>query len=228
MAQFNEHLDQIFSEFSKPEYVPMMGKAKVQFIDFAGPFDEDNLDIEMKWSQFRDWFLFLYPGDIDSGDLSPKKMMASDSFRSIVNLPEPIMKAIDQSYLSIFQHIKSYKDQIKVRDLILRTKHYIFDQNVQLILEKNDYIQTRVYHLEGKRYFGGSLVVHPPLARKYIDKKIKLLRKEKNLDLKEEIKFKFLENIFKMYYRALRFRQVNIQKIYSDEPLFERKPQVSP
>lgn len=227
MVQFNDYLDQIFSEFSKPEYAQIMSRAKINFIDFAGSFDEDNLDIEMKWSQFRDWFLFVYVTDVNNPDLSPKKIMMTDSFRSAVDIPKDIMDAIIESHLSIFQHLKSYKDQIKTRDLLTRVKNYIFDQNVQLILERKDYLQTRIFKYENKYYLGGSLVIHPPTARKFIDSKIKLLKKEKNKVLKAENEIKFLENIFKMYYRALRFKQVEIQKIYSDQPLFERKTQVS-
>lgn len=227
MIQFNNYLDQIFSEFSKPEYTEMMNRSKVQFIDFAGSFDEDNLDIEAKWSQFRDWFLFLYAGDIQNSLPSALQIMASEKFQMEVDIPKEIMTSILNSKLSVFQHRKSYKDQIKVRDLISRYKHYVMEQNAQLILERKDYIQTRIFHYENKFYFSGSFVVHPPLARKYIDSKIKLLKKEKNKDLKPENEKKFLENILKMYYRALRFKQVEIQKVYSDQPLFERRPQVS-
>lgn len=228
MIQFNEYLDQIFSEFSKPDYSSIMSKAKVHFVDFAGSFDQDNLDIEMKWSQFRDWFLFVYSGDASNSEPSPLQIMSSDKFKNEIGLDENVMQAILESRLSVFQHVKSYKDQIKVKDLIQRTKHYIFDQNVQLILEKKDYLQTRIYKFEDKLYLGGSLVIHPPLARKYIDTKIKLLKKEKDKDKKAEGEKSFLESIFKMHYRAFRFKQVEIQKIYSDQPLFERKTQVNP
>ncbi len=227
MIPFNEYLDQIFSEFSKPDYAVMMGRAKLQFIDFAGSFDEDNLDVEMKWSQFRDWFLFVFAGDLTNAEPSPFQIMSTDKFKSDVGLSEEIMQAILYSRLSVFQHIKSYKDQIKVKDLILRTKHYIFDHNVQLILERKDYIQMRIYKFEDKLYLGGSFVIHPPKARKYIDTKIKILKKEKDSIKKAEFETKFLESIFKMHYRAFRFKQVEIQKIYSDLPLFERKTQVN-
>ncbi len=255
MINFNEYLDQIFSEFIKPEYNVLMTKAKDQFVDFAGSFDEDNLDIEMKWSQFRDWFLFSYldrlnyvngvmpnvavnplKNEVSSSDtlrndgfkdLSPFQILFSEQFQAQLNIPKDIMDAILGSHTSVFQHLKSYKDQIKVRDLITRIKHYVFDEDVQLILERKDYIQTRIFKFENKYYFGGSFVLHPPMARKFIDSKIKLLKKEKDKAKKAEFQSKFLESVFKMYYRALRFRQVEIQKIYSDQPLFERKTQVS-
>lgn len=227
MIQFNEHLDLIFSEFSKPNYAAIMSKAKIHFVDFAGSFDEDNLDIDLKWSQFRDWFLFVYPGDASNNEPSPMQIMASEKFKEDIGLPEDVMSAILSSRLSVFQHIKSYKDQIKVKDLITRIKHYIFDNNVQLILERKDYLQARIYKYHDKYYLGGSLVIHPPLARKYIDSKIKLLKKEKDKTKKPENEMRFLESIFKMHYRAFRFKQVEIQKIYSDQPLFERKTQVN-
>lgn len=219
MVDFNQHLDQIFTEFSKPEYSELMTKAKDSFVDFAGSFDEDNLDIEMKWSQFRDWFLFSYS--------APYQILAQDSFQAKVEVPKNIMDSILTSQSSVFQHIKSYKDQLKIRDLISRNKYYVFDENVQLILEKNDYFQTRIFNLDNKHYFSGSYVIHPPTARKFIDSKIKIIKKEKDKAKKPELQFKFLDSFFKMYYRALRFRQVEIQKIYSDLPLFERKSQVT-
>jgi hypothetical protein len=277
-SSFNEQLDQIFSEFSKPEYSVMMNRGKGIFMDFAGSFDEDNLDTEMKWSQFRDWFLFQYnieklevlnknqtiptqksksglfaklfkrtpkidlaksddvakevsqtnnKPEIAEADLIPRQIMESEAFRSKLSISTDVMDAILNSNLSVFQHLKSYKDQIKVIDLVTRTKCLIRDNNIQLILEKNDYIQTRVYKLDSMCFLGGSHIIHPPKARKFIDSKVKLLTKEKNKMIKAEGQLKLLDNIFRMYYRALRFRQVEILKIYSDQPLFERKLQVS-
>lgn len=227
MVQFNEYLDQIFSEFSKVEYSSLMSKAKVHYMDFAGSFDEENLDIEAKWSQFRDWFLFVYPGTFETEEASPFKIMKEESFQKALGIEPEIMTAIIESRYSVFQHLKSYKDQIKVRDLITRNKHYVFDTNIQLILEKKDYFQTRIYKLNDKYYLGGSFVVHPPLAAKYIDSKIKILKKERKKEVKTLTEIQLLESIFKMYYRALRFKQVEVKKVYSDQPLFERKNQVS-
>ena len=44
----------------------MISHAKTGFIDFASPFDEENSEIELKWSQFRDWFLFSYSEETTS------------------------------------------------------------------------------------------------------------------------------------------------------------------
>lgn len=222
MVNFNQHLDLIFSEFSKPEYSELMTRAKDSFVDFAGSFDEDNLDIEMKWSQFRDWFLFSY-----FDKTTCHQILSDDNFQSRIGLSKEIADSIIHSHTSVFQHLKSYKDQIKIRDLITRNKNYVFDEDVQLILEKGDYFQTRVFKFDNKHYFSGSYVIHPPTARKFIDSKIKLIKKEKDKSKKPEMQDKFLDSVFKMYYRALRFRQVEIQKIYSDLPLFERKTQVT-
>lgn len=223
MVQFNEYLDRIFSEFSKVEYSSMMSKAKVLFMDFAGSFDEDNLDIEAKWSQFRDWFLFVYPGTQESTEMAPSQIMKGEKFQHAVDIAPDIMTSILESRLSVFQHLKSYKDQIKVRDLMTRNKHYVFDTNIQLILEKKDYFQARIYKFNDTYYLDGSFVVHPPSAKKYIDSKIKILKKERKKEHKTLTELQLLESLFKMYYRALRFKQVEVQKVYSDQPLFERK-----
>lgn len=213
---FNDELDKIFNYFSSQNYLQRLAVAKKAFIEFAGPFDEDRLDVESKWIQFRDWYLF---------DFTFENQTCIDILKQVSDqIVEPeILESISAARLSVFYYYKESKGWLYFRDLITRDKIYIKDTVMRLILEKDDYIQTRLFYFNKEYYIGAHLTAHHPDARKYIDSKIKVIRKEKNPEIKEQKKKDLLDLLFKKYFQIQRFKQVDVRKIYSDEPLFERK-----
>lgn len=217
MKDYHEQLDTVFSFFSSDHYLQRLSQAKQSFVEFAGPFDEDQVDIESKWVQFRDWYLF----DFVFEGKTCIKLLAETS--------DPVLNDIDkqvliESHASIFNFYKSSRGLVYFRDVIFRDKFYFKHPDAFLMLEKDDYVQTRVF-TNNKEYFLGSyLTVHPKGAQKFMDVKAKEVRKlKKDKEQQTEKKNNLLDLLLKKYFQMQRFKQVDVRKIYSDEPLFERK-----
>lgn len=219
MIDYNDALDQLFAYFSKEEFASMVSEGKQEFTEFAGPFDEERYDIEAKWIQFRDWFLFQFKFN----DKTPLDHIAENSLLSKFEIDPKVFESIQSSHLGLFSFTKIYKEQIIVKDLFSKEKIYANDSLFKLVLNKEDCFQTRIFDMDKEKSFGSSYVIHPPEARKYIDQKIKIVQKIKEPYEQNLKKHEILEAFFKMHYRAQRFRQVEISKVYSDQPLFEKK-----
>lgn len=214
MADFSEYLDQVFTYFSGEKFQERLGLGKKTYIDFAGTFDEDQHDIESKWIQFRDWYLF---------DFTYNNQSCIDIVSEVPDLDNEIKESLQQARSSVFYFYKESRGWVYFRDLITRDKISFKNSDVILLLEKNNYIQTRVFRYKEAYHLGAFLTVHPNGSEKYIDTKAKQIRKEKNIELKLEKKSQLLDSLLKQYFQNQRFRQVDVRKIYSDEPLFERK-----
>ncbi|MCO5114272.1 MAG: hypothetical protein M9899_08855 [Bdellovibrionaceae bacterium] len=214
MVEFNELLDQVFTHFSGPGYQDRLTLAKQSYVDFAGPFDEDQIDIESKWIQFRDWYLydFLYQGT-----------SCISMVHEVPEISEDLKESLQQARSSIYYFYKESRGWVYFRDLITRDKIYFKNTDAILLLEKNRYIQTRLFRYNKDWYAGAYLTVHPQGSEKFIDSKVKLIRKEKNIEVRLEMKIRLLDLIFRRFFQNLRFKQVDVRKIYADEPLFDRK-----
>ena len=147
-------------------------------------------------------------------------VISDPQFSRKTSLDENILEAIVNSKSGLFRYLKTSKGQVRVRNLMSRSRISVFDENVPLLLDRDDYFQTRVFTYQGEFYFGASLVIHPPLARRFLDKKIREIQNTKDKECKQLMTQNFFNEIFKMYYRALRFKQIEIDKIYSETPVF--------
>lgn len=214
MVDFNELLDQVFTHFSAGKYLDRLAKAKQDYIEFAGPFDEDQIDIESKWIQFRDWYLYdyLYQGQNCIALID-----------EVADLDAELKESLQQARSSIYYFYKESRGWVYFRDLLTRDKIYFKSADTVLLVEKDRYIQTRLFRYQNNWYAGAYLTVHPQGSEKFIDSKVKLIRKEKNIDRRLEMKAQLLDLVFRRFFQNLRFKQVDVRKIYADEPLFDRK-----
>lgn len=214
MPEFNELLDQVFTHFSSGVYAERLAEAKQTYVEFAGPFDEDQIDIESKWIQFRDWYLYEF---IHHGQ---NCMSLIDE---VPELSPEIKECLQQARSSIFYFYKESRGWVYFRDLITRDKIYFKTEDTVLLVEKDRYIQTRLFRYQNNWHAGAYLTVHPQGSEKFIDAKVKLIRKEKDIDKRLLMKANLLDMLFKRFFQNLRFKQVDVRKIYADEPLFDRK-----
>lgn len=214
MPNFNEFLDQAFTYFSDDKFQERLTLGKKTYVDFAGTFDEDQHDIESKWIQFRDWYLF---------DFRFNGQSCIDLVAEVPDLDNEIKESLQQARSSVFYFYKEGRGWVYFRDVITRDKLSFKSADMILLLEKSSYIQTRVFRYKDAYHLGTYLIVHPHGSEKYIDIKAKQVRKEKNIEIKIEKKCELLDSLLKKYFQNQRFRQVDVRKIYSDEPLFERK-----
>lgn len=206
--------DQVFSHYANEFPQSEIDKARLEFTKLSGPFDEESEALlEEKMTHFREWFLFDYKVNGE-----PISNRFSEEVFNKLGLSEKCLKTLSSPVKGIFTFIKSKKEHVYIKDLFTKEKTMVEESPYLAGIDKGTYLQARVFKVDEKKYsFGQSIITHPYEANKYIDKKIKIVKKEmKKVDDTDFLKEDFLKELFSMRYHLLKYRQLEVKQIYSD------------
>jgi len=205
-------LHKVFNEvfsFFENHYPVDVEACKIDFVNLTGPFDEEHEYFEAKLDDFRTWFLFFHGGVV---------------FKNLEKIKENENLSKYYDYLasgvfSIFTVQKIKGDDVFVKDLFDGAVYQVNDAVLALSLEKGNCLQTSVYFKEGDVYrFGMSMLVHPDESIKYIKKKVKEAKKKKEIT-KEQL----FQRLIGMRYQFFKYKQLEVNQIYSDKSLIYEK-----
>ncbi len=205
--------DQIFTHYAEKYAGSEIERAKLEFIKLSGPFDSDDDLLEEKMTHFREWFLFDFK-------INGETLVSSFSIEDFkkIGLDEKSLEAMSTPIKSIFYFNKIKNDLVYVKDLFSKNSLVVSNSPYLVGVEKGTYFQARVMSCGESLCFGQSVVSHPLEARKYIDKKIKTVKKEmKKGEDTEFLKDSFLKELFSMRYHLVKYKQLKVTQIYSDE-----------
>lgn len=201
---FNEVFS--FFESSYPEDVE---SCKNEFVNLTGPFDEEHEYFEAKLDDFRSWFLFFHGGVLF------QNLEKIEKDQNLGKYYDYLLSGV----FSVFTVQKVKGDDIFVKDLFDGALYTVNDPVSSLSLEKGSCLQTSLYFKEDDKYrFGMSIVSHPVESLKYIRKKIKEVGKKKGIS-KEEL----FQRLIGMRYQFFKYRQLEVNQIYSDKSLIYEK-----
>lgn len=200
-----------FFEAKHPDHIE---EAKVEFVNLTGQFDEEHEYFESKLDDFRNWFLFFY------GHKQFLKLERAKLYPEVAKYYDYLVSGV----FSIFAVQKIKKNIIFLKDLFSGLEYRVQDDVASLSIQKGDLVQTSVYQKEKDAYeFGLSIINHPAQSQTFIKSRIKTLAKELKSDPKSRAREEFFEALMKMRYQFFKYKQLEISKIYSDQPLFDKK-----
>jgi len=200
-----------FFEAKHPEQID---EAKAEFVNLTGHFDEDHEYFESKLDDFRNWFLFFY------GHKQFLKLERAKLYPEVAIHYEYLTSGI----FSVFAVQKIRKNMIFLKDLFSGVEYRVEDDVASLTIQKGDFLQTSIYQKEKNIYeFGLSIISHPPESQNFIKAKIKDLKKDLKNNPKSRAKEELFETLMKMRYQFFKYKQLEVSKIYSDRPLFDKK-----
>ena len=187
--------------------------ARAEFINLTGQFDDEHENFNVKMDDFRNWFVFFYRHQ-DSPFYMLEKIKNSTELSYLY-------KPLSSGVLSIFQITKIRDDSIFLKDLIHKVNYQVIDSLQALSHEEGDYIQTSLFETASNQYtMALSVISHPKAARSFIQKKIKKLLKANKKDkdnLQKEL-IALLQSFMSMRYQLHKYKQISVDKIYSDNP----------
>lgn len=209
---YDYKLQEVFNEVVscfQENYPKEVEEAKEAFVRLTGPFDEEHEYFESKLDDFRSWFLFFYKGPL----FSNLEKIKSD---------KSVGKYYDYLISGLFSNFMVHKikdNEIIFKDLSDNIQYKVENNLRSLGVEKGDCIQTSLFYIkEGLYEMGPSMVVHPSESLKYIKKKTKEVVKGTGLSQEE-----LFERLISMRYQFFKYKQLEIEQIYSDKsPLFEK------
>jgi hypothetical protein len=200
-----------FFETKHPEQIE---EAKAEFVNLTGQFDEEHEYFESKLDDFRNWFLFFY------GHKQFLKLERAKLYPEVAKNYEYLTSGIFSIF--IVQRIK--KDMIFLKDMFSNKDYIVKDDVASLSIQKSDLVQTSVYQKEKDVYeFGLSIICHPSESYNFVKNEIKAVKKITTENSKSRAKEELFETLMTMRYQFFKYKQVEISKIYSDRPLFDKK-----
>jgi hypothetical protein len=211
---FEEVLDRLLTLYTSDEYSDEILKAKVEFFERSVPsVDDDTAQFNLRMSQFLDWYLFsrkltgpaLSPIEYALQDKQfPKRDSDTEHFKSLLNATH-----------SVFEYLKSKDNDIYIRDLFSGNKIVVKNSEVNAGFNKDDVFSVRIIPHGDSYVFAKGFCFHPPEARKYILKEIKL---HKNTSHEE--KEKLLLKLLRMKNKVDQYKHILPKFIYTNENAF--------
>ena len=213
---FKEGFESLYAYFVE-NHPEDLDRAKSEFINLTGQFDDEYENFNVKMDDFRNWFVFFY-----QYQNTPFYML--EKIRDIHNFSR-FYKSISSGVSSVFQIVKIRNDRIFLKDLIYKKNYQVADSSHVLSHEEGDYIQTSLFQIAFNEYtMALSVISHPNDAKSFIQKKIKKLlksnKKNSEIHLKKD-SMALLQELMMMRYQLYKYKQIDVDKIYSDRPLIK-------
>ena len=212
---FKEGFESLYSHFVD-NFPEELEKAKIEFINLTGQFDDEHENFNVKMDDFRNWFVFFY-----MYQEKPYYMLETiKDTKELSHLHKPLSSGI----YSVFQISKIKNDNLILKDLIFKESYEVTDSLHALSHEEGDYIQTSIFQTDVDNYtMALSIISHPNKAKSFIYKKVKKLVKANKKDSEKLVRdsVALLQELMAMRYQLYKYKQISVDKIYSDSPLIK-------
>jgi len=212
--KYFELIDELMQFYAANDFANEAIKAKNEFFDLAGMFDEQSSGFDLKMAQFSDWYIFSRklstfgsPPIAHFLEARPKRISEND---------EIFCRNLSNNRYSLFEFLKLKGNDLYVRDLFSRYKLVIKDSPVTYGFDSAEYFQARLIPHEDSFIFTAAFCFHPPEATKFIETEVKRVRKlpEAEQALAREA---LLLKLFRMRNKFDQYKHVGIKEIYSNE-----------
>lgn len=214
MTIYEELSDHLMQFYTDGEFKKEAIKAKNEFYDMAGIFDESSSGFEMRLAQFMDWYLFTRPHS-EIG-LTPIQIQVE---RGLMKTPEEntiFYQNLAASRHSLFEFLKITNEDLKIKDLFSGYTLVVKNSPVVHGFDKEELFEGRLIPHKDSFVFSSGFCFHPKEASKFILQEIK---KVKKLPEKDEVQArnKLIIRLFKMRQKYDQYKHVAISGIYSNE-----------
>lgn len=207
-------IDDLMLVYTEGEFASEAVQAKNEFYDLAGIFDEQSSNFDMKMSQFTDWFIFTRK--LNKYQVPPIQHFVEHRPVPISEEDEFYYRNLANNRQSLFEFLKTSKNDLYVRDLFSNYKLVIKDSPVTVGFDKNEYFQARLIPHEDSFIFSAAFCFHPPESTKFIQKEVKRVRKLPESE-QRDARDLLLLRLFRMRNKFEQYRHVGIQEIYSND-----------
>lgn len=211
---YQELIEKLMTHYTSVEFKTEVDQARKEFFDWAGVFDENSEDFEIKTSQFMDWYTL--GRKMTKTGLTPVEMALEG--RGIKPTEEEVvmLNHFKNHRHSLFEFLKIKGKDLYVKDVFSGNKYVLKDSVLTEGFNKGELFEARLLPADNNFQFSGAFCMHPPEVSKFILKEIKKiskLPKDQQDDAREEL----IHRIFKMKYKHEQYRHVDVREIYSNE-----------
>ncbi len=163
---------------SKGQLADELPLAREEYVRRTGDLFESDESFERRISSFLEWYV-LDRGVSYADHLAPARIYI-DSLRDELTTPEHTeLQQITRTVLSLFEYRGVKAEKLRVKDLLSNEKLDVFERRAPAGLNAGDIIEARLVPGTERSMFSPAIAVHPPGAKKAIQKAAKRLRKSK-------------------------------------------------
>jgi hypothetical protein len=208
-------IERLMQHYTSGPFAEEARRAKDEFSELAGAFDEASSDFDMKMSLFTDWYLFTRPS-VRSGQPFVEGANEDPAFL-VAEGERPLFHNLRNSRLSLFEFLKLKGDDVFIRDLFTAFKYVIRQSRVTIGFNRDEYFQARLIPFESGFVFSEAFCFHPASVSRFIAKHIKVINRMPDVD-QASAREDFLRRLFRMRYKVDQYRHLDVHDIYSDQP----------
>ena len=208
--QFQASMQKLIGHYTSNSFQDELTEAKKEFFDNAGSLDENKPHYNLRMHQFYEWYFLTRP--LKSYMKTPLEVCALHRELRLTPEDELTIAILKSHRHSIFEYLKTKKDEIYLKDLFKNEKMSINHTDLVFGFDEKEFFEARIILLNGTYFFLKSFCFHPESAQKFITQEVKVHRK--NLDLNPD---HFILRLNKMRYKFEQYKHVKPELIYTNE-----------
>lgn len=207
---YDELIERLTLHYTGGAYKDEVARAKHEFFDEAGIVDEENIQFEMRMTQFLEWYLFTRP--LQGKEMTPiKHALHAGEFRYEVSEQKAIESLANMRH-SLFEFLKIRGEDVHIKDLFTGKKIVIENSPVRVGFSREEIFDTRLFPSDDTFVFTKAFCLHPGEATKFILSEVKKLKKAEPV-LQEALMLRLL----KMRYKYEQYRHLKLEHVYTNE-----------
>lgn len=208
---FKQSLQKLIGFFTTPDFADELKDAKEQFFGNTGTLDENRPNYNLRMYQFYEWYFITRP--LRSYMKPPVAVCEQQRGLRLTEEDRQAIEILNKSHQHLlFEFIKIKKDILTVKDLLHAQKMDVHCSQFVFGFDSKEYFQARIIEIDGQKYFLNSFCFHPESSQKFIQNEIKVLQKNKDLNLED-----LLLRLNKMRYKFEQYKHVKPEMIYTND-----------
>jgi hypothetical protein len=209
---------------AEPRKDGLLVARKAHFDRVGEPHEEDR-SYEVRQNAMLDFYLYDWRAEGNAATILERFLEAEGA-----SLAPPDLAAcrdLGRNVHTLFE-VRRVKDgAVRLRDVFTGKDHDVTERRHVAGLSKGDLIEARLLPYDGKLFFSGAFLYHPPEARKAVLVEVKRLKKEAGRGRSPDVKG-FLAVLSRMAFKLERYRNVRLESIYDFTQDLARTPAPRP
>ena len=208
---FEALIDRLVAHYTGPQFRDEVVQAKRDFFEDAGLIGDDTNQFEVRMAQFLDWYIFSR--DLSETHLPPVHLAFETAPFDMTDLERAQLRALTEHKHSLFEHVRTLRQDVSIRDLFNGQKYTIENTNVTHGFNADEVFETRIFPWEGTWGFARGFCFHPVEASAFIREECKKIR-----HLEAHDKEVLMLRLMKMRYKHDQYQHIRLDYIYTNEP----------
>jgi hypothetical protein len=201
---------------AEPRKDDVLAARKLHFERVGEPHEEDR-SYEVRQNAMLDYYLYDWQPTAGAGSTLERFIQAEAP--SLTPGELAAYRDLVRNVHTLFEVRKIKDGAVRLKDVFGGGDHDVTERRQVAGLSKGDLLEARLLPFDGKLFFSGAFLYHPPEAKKNILAEVKRLRKAAGRQGAPDVKG-FLALLSRMAFKLERYRNVRLESIYdfSGEP----------